>query len=148
MEQLKDLVFDLDCEISNMENTLIDLNDAKVFLGDVEARLDAAAYNGKETFDFYRHHREVRILSQLLRQALSDLNTSQKKADLLRKSLFNEVVQEKQSSVAVHTLDEIERTKQHNRKAFVEAFNREPENDDEVFNWVTSILEECKKRAV
>jgi len=148
MEQLRDLVFELDCEISNIGNTLMDLEDAKVFLSNLEVSMSDAVHSGEEMVYFHNHHREVRILFQLLRQALTDLNKSHNNADILQKTLFNEVVQKKRRSVTAHTQNEIERTMQHNRKAFVETFSREPENDDEVLIWVTSILEKCKKKAV
>ncbi|MCM3363167.1 hypothetical protein [Niallia sp. MER TA 168] len=148
MEQLRSLVFDLDCEISAVGNTLVDLDDAEKFLGELVEEMGEAVYKGEEMAYYNKHFRDVRILSQLFRQALSDLNMQHSKANKLGKILFGEVVRKQKSSGDPYVDCEIEMAKKQNRKAFTEIHNREPVSDEEVDSWINMILEKSKKKAV
>ncbi|WP_153731565.1 hypothetical protein [Sporosarcina obsidiansis] len=91
MKKLSDLTFDLDCEMGAIESrieTLIDVNKSFLMLVNV---IDNKVHRNQEALILEEWHRELRVLSELMRYSIKDLQQDYKKADSITGSLFRNI---------------------------------------------------------
>lgn len=80
MEALQNVVFEIGNIIGSIGVRVEYLHDVEVKLGHLREDMDSAAMKGEERYYYREHHREVRMLSELMRYLLTDLNEASAKA--------------------------------------------------------------------
>lgn len=72
-KKLKDLVQEMDAAMGSVGSAVEILNDVSTALVYLREDMDAALIRGEEMFRHREHHREVRLLSELMRYVMSEL---------------------------------------------------------------------------
>lgn len=76
MKNQAELTFKLDIKLGAIGANLSTLNDVKDKLGYLREDMDTAVYRGLEQAYFQEFHRTVRILDDLIRYSMEELNTN------------------------------------------------------------------------
>ena len=87
VKDLKDLTFELDNATSDIERHVETLNDLNIKLGHLRDSMDSAVYKGDGGLYYREHHREVRILNDLMSYVMKDLIDASAKAYKLNTEL-------------------------------------------------------------
>ena len=92
MEDLRELVFELDCELGSIGCNVETLADIKDLLLHLRDNFDTAVYRGEEKYYFHELHQQIRILSELTRFTMNELCEEYEKTVGLKDKLFEMVV--------------------------------------------------------
>ncbi|WP_154675700.1 hypothetical protein [Parafrankia elaeagni] len=84
---IKNLSFELEHELDAMSVNLLTLQDTEVLLSQLLDDMDKAVYLGEEKAYYPENHRTVRVLWNLIRHTLSDLNLQVEELDKIAASI-------------------------------------------------------------
>lgn len=88
---IKDLIFELDSETGSINSKAITLDDINTLIGQLRIAMDNV--DEKDVRLHYSdYHRKVRILDELIRYTVNDLNKDLEKLYEIKENLFNEVI--------------------------------------------------------
>lgn len=91
-EQLRKLAFNLDSEIGNMGSIVSTLIDAQFLLGQLVLNMDEDVCKEQEGMYYYAYHRKLRVLGELIRYTMNDLNSNYTKVDKIRDKFLDIVL--------------------------------------------------------
>lgn len=89
---LKTLVNGMDNAVGLIGLRTESLADVEVVLSQLRQSMDDAVHRGEERLYYHEHHRQVSMLSELLRYLVNDLNEAYNKASKLSSSIFDDVI--------------------------------------------------------
>jgi hypothetical protein len=92
---LKSLVFEMDSAMGSVSSRVGILHDVEVRMGYLREDMDTAEHKGEQRLYYRDHHREVRVLSELLYYLTKDLIAASETAYNLHLSIFANVVKDK-----------------------------------------------------
>lgn len=162
-----ELVMNLDTELGSINLMVVTLVDVQEEFGHLRFSMDEAAYRGDEKICFQEFHTQVRILSELMRYSMDELMKSIQSTTSIKRELFLKV-KAAQPGVPISSVDirprdenisnctlkeatcmtperEFEVAMKHNTLAFINEFDKAPENKQEVRDWVSGIVEKVRK---
>ena len=90
-KEMKKTAFDLEGVISSISLRLETLDDISTNLKHLQGDMDQAVFDGIEKFSFPEHHREVRILAELMYFTVNELAKNHAEAEELSKDLLSKV---------------------------------------------------------
>lgn len=85
--QLQSLAHEVDNSISAFAYHVECLKDIQVKLSHLREDMDTAVHRGLERIAFEEHHREIRVLSELMRYLMNDVQMSYEKAERVNQKL-------------------------------------------------------------
>lgn len=88
---LKTLAHEMESAIGSIALKVEALQDVEIAMGQLRESMDGAVYRGEEMVYYRQHHREVRMLSELLRYLVIDLATVFENAEKIQMAIFNHV---------------------------------------------------------
>lgn len=87
-EELAKLAFAMDDKITSLEAKIESIHDVSVLLCHLREDMDTGFVRNDAAFRFQHHHRQVRILSELLRYLVIDLTKAHEDASEIQASFF------------------------------------------------------------
>lgn len=90
-KEMKQTAFDLEGVISSISLRVETLDDISTNLKHLQGAMDQAVFDGIEKFSFPEHHREVRILAELMYYTVNELVKNHAEAEELSKDLLSKV---------------------------------------------------------
>lgn len=104
-QTLRDLAYELETNVGSIGCSIETLVDIETLFGQLRADMDAVMYRGEICEGYYReHHRMVRVLSELLRYTIKDLNEEYEKTNKIKLEIFSTVVKENKESHIAGTI--------------------------------------------
>ncbi|MNJ63777.1 hypothetical protein D3C77_597000 [compost metagenome] len=97
---LQEIASKLDNTTNIIEAYVETLSDIEIEFGHLREGMDTAVFRGDQQFYYREHHRQVRILSHLMRHVLDELRGSSEKASELTQTLFETVREESEATSA------------------------------------------------
>lgn len=91
-QTLRNLVHDMENEVTAIEAKVETLNDIRIAMNHLREDMDTAFHKGEQRFYFQEHHRQVRMLSELMHYVVKDMTEISEKATELQQSVFKIVV--------------------------------------------------------
>jgi hypothetical protein len=100
MADLMDLTRDLDIEMGSIGTSLNKLKDVDSLFLKLAEEMDEAISNGEEKVYFQSHHRMIRVLSELMHYAMSDINEHYENATEIHSGIYEVACENKKSPFA------------------------------------------------
>lgn len=90
-ESFESLALDLEGQLGDAQGILETLKDVEVMFGQLRVSMDTANLRGREfqQVSWHEHHRNVRVLSELLHYLVSDLDENQQESRRLGATLLD-----------------------------------------------------------
>lgn len=155
---LKDLAHELDREMGSINCSIITLEDVRTLTAHLREDMDNVNQDYLK-FEFRDFHRTVRVLDELMRYTVKELENNFNKAYDIKSAIFKKVVFEQEVSEPVQPAGhemvgmkqmsaerDREFAMEHNHTAFMEEFGRIPWDEQEVIDWVAGIVKEFKPK--
>ncbi|WP_110934161.1 hypothetical protein [Paenibacillus bouchesdurhonensis] len=98
--QIQEIAFELDNTANFIEAAVETLSDIDTEFGHLREDMDNAVFRGDQQIYYREHHRQVRLLSHLMRHVLGELRGSSEKASELTQTLFKTVKEESEAASA------------------------------------------------
>lgn len=94
MESLKSLAYDLEGKIGLIGFTTSTLADIEVLLSHLVDEMDQVVHQGEEKAYYHEHQRMVRVLWNLMRHTVNELNTKHQEIDSIQEQIFKKIIKE------------------------------------------------------
>lgn len=89
---LRNLAFELDYTMGSIGLKVGTLSDMQTVLGQLRVSMDTALHRGETHGYNHEHHREVRLLSDLMYYVMKELNETYEKAQEINTSIFEAII--------------------------------------------------------
>lgn len=90
-KEMRKTAFDLEGVVTSISLRTETLDDISTNLKHLQGSMDQAVFNGTENISFPEHHREVRILAELMYYTVNELVKNHAEAEELSKDLLSKV---------------------------------------------------------
>ncbi len=90
-QNLGKLTYNMDETIGTIGRLVESLADVEIALGQLRQEMDIAVHRGEERLYFHEHHRQVRMLAELMHYLMRELVPASEKAHELHLSIFKAV---------------------------------------------------------
>ena len=90
-KEMKQTAFDLESVVNSISLRVETLDDISTNLKHLQRSMDQAVFNGTESIAFPEHHREVRILAELMYYTVNELVKNHAEAEELSGDLLSKV---------------------------------------------------------
>ena len=87
-ESVKNLILTLEEEFNTLESKIDLLQDVEVAISQLRVSVDEATHRGVQMQWHHQHHRELRLMSELLRYLVEDISEATKKTDKIKEELL------------------------------------------------------------
>lgn len=98
VSSLENIAFDLDTKVNEISNFAETLSDVSELLNDLKEDMTTDAHRGDEKYYFHFYHRQVRVVAELMRYTVRELNEEVENSHKLTCSLFDYMRAEKITS--------------------------------------------------
>lgn len=101
-QTLKDLSFELDHQLAGIDGQVDTLDDVRTNLLLLVDKMTEALHKGEERACYLEHHRELRLLAELMNYSMKDLKENHQTSSKIHSTMFTEIMRTEKRNASVN----------------------------------------------